>query len=392
VPALGFTLVPIDSLALRASAAAVTAFTAAALAAPPLIRLLRRRSIGDQHEKGDSAELDRLHAGKAGTPTLGGVLIVGGALLAGLLFARLDAFVTISFAATVCTLALIGLSDDLAKLTTGGRGMARRTKLGLLVAVGLACGLAAYGNRLRVAEAAPPTRARATAAVIVPGPGLAPETTTLAPHPAPAGGDLALPFLGRAVLPLGLAYVALAMLMLVSTTNATNFTDGLDGLCAGTSAFPLGALGCVAWAVSTPTIAVHTGIGYVPEAADACVLAAATLGALVGFLWHNAHPARIFMGDTGSLAVGGALCCLALACRAELFLPLAGGVLVLEAASVVLQIGFFKLTGGRRLFRIAPIHHHFQFGGLTETQVTTRFWIVSAALSAAALLGLFVSG
>jgi len=183
--------------------------------------------------------------------------------------------------------------------------------------------------------------------------------------------------------------VLFAALVVVATCNAVNLTDGLDGLAAGSSAFTLVVYTAIAYAVGRTDFSSHLRLPFVPGAGEAAVVGAATLGATLAFLWFNAHPAEVFMGDTGSLALGGAIATLALSAKQELLLPLAGGVFVIEALSVLLQVVSFRLTG-RRILRIAPLHHHFEFAGLCETKVTVRLWIVAAVLATLALAALKV--
>jgi phospho-N-acetylmuramoyl-pentapeptide-transferase len=385
----------------RAAMAAVFAFVFGVAIGPGLIRALRRRKIGDVAEKGDSGELDRLHEGKKGTPTMGGLLIVGAALGAVLLFGRLDAFFVRLLVPAIVALAAIGWVDDRAKLTSRGRGLRARTKLALQAAVGLAVGLAlqVHFSQESLASAAPsPDELEARdldlAAAAFGGAGLAPlPPPTPAARARPAnlvdGTALYIPFLKSAVIPLGLAFALFAAFVVLATVNAVNFTDGLDGLAAGTSAFTLLVFTAVAYAVGRTDFSAYLLLPYVPGAGEAAVVGASVLGATLAFLWYNAHPAEIMMGDTGSLGLGGAIAGLALSSKQELLLVIAGGVFVLEALSVVLQIASFKLTG-RRIFRIAPIHHHFQFGGTFETKVTVRLWIVAAILAVAALATLKV--
>lgn len=381
----------------RAAAAAVLAFALGIIFGPAAIRALRRRKIGDRPEKGDSARLDALHQGKKGTPTMGGLIIVGATLAATLAFARLDAFPVQVLIAAILALAAIGFVDDRAKLASRGRGLSARRKLALQAAVGVAVGLAMQIHHARPMEAYAPTpdelvdaRDLDVAAVIGGGAGVQPIPAPAArPRNLVQGTALYVPFFKRVAIPLGLGFALFAALVLVATVNAVNFTDGLDGLAAGTSAFAIAVYLAIAYVVGRQDFSAYLGLPFVPEAGEAAVAGAAALGATLAFLWFNAHPAEVFMGDTGSLPLGGTIAVLALTVKQELLLLVAGGVFVLEGLSVVLQIASFKLTG-RRLFRIAPLHHHFQFGGAFETKVTTRLWIVAAMLAVAALASLKV--
>ncbi|RME77015.1 MAG: phospho-N-acetylmuramoyl-pentapeptide-transferase [Planctomycetota bacterium] len=388
------TLLPVNLLryiTVRAGLAALTAFSLGLLFTPVWIRLMRRLQFGEQVAKGDSAELDALHRNKRGTPTLGGVPIVLTALVGIVAFARLDAFFPLLVLFATLALAAIGLADDRRKLHSSGRGLSARRKLALECAVGLCVGAALFAHYesrdFRVEAATRPAlalEAPATART---------ETSRAEPSPQPLppveGTALTVPFFKGVSVPLGLGFVFFAALVLVATCNAVNLTDGLDGLAAGSSVFVLLVYTLIAYVVGRADFSAYLQLPYVPGAGEAAVAGAALTGATLAFLWYNAHPAEIFMGDTGSLALGGAIAVLALSVKQELLLVLAGGVFVLEALSVVLQVASFRLTG-RRIFRIAPLHHHFEFGGQFETKVTTRLWITGAILCVLALMTLKV--
>jgi phospho-N-acetylmuramoyl-pentapeptide-transferase len=365
----------------RAAMAAVTAFLFGIAAGPFVIGYLRRKKIGDLAEKGDSKALDDLSKGKRATPTMGGVLIVGATLVATLLFARLDAFFVRLCLFAMLSLGALGFVDDRAKLFTKGKGTSARTKLRIQAAIGLAIGLALYFHS--------GTDPRVEAETFMYGED---ETATQAlgqlAHLA-RGDAIYFPFKAGLSLGLGLGYAVFAAFVVVATCNAVNFTDGLDGLAAGCSSLTLLVYVAVAYAVGRVDFSEHLRLPFVPGAGEAAVFGAAALGGTLAFLWFNAHPAEVFMGDTGSLALGGAIAALALSAKQELLLVVAGGVFVVEGGSVCLQIASFKLTG-RRIFRIAPLHHHFQFGGQFETKVTARFWIVGAILAMLALATLKV--
>ncbi len=364
----------------RAALAALTAFVLGIAAGPFLIGWLRRKKIGEQTDKGDSRALDELHRTKRDTPTMGGVLIVGATLAATLLFARLDAFFVQLGLGAMVALGALGFVDDRAKLVTRGRGTPARTRLYIQTAIGFAVGIAIYAH-YGMADAVADTVEFHMG-----------EDETLAAagtaHFA-EGTALYLPFFKGVSIGLGLGYAVFAALVVVATCNAVNLTDGLDGLAAGCSSLVLLTYVAIAYVVGRADFSSYLRVPFVPGAGEAAVFGAAALGATLAFLWYNAHPAQIFMGDTGSLALGGAIAALALTVKGELLLPLAGGVFVVEAGSVLLQVASFKLTG-RRIFRIAPIHHHFQFAGQFETKITTRFWIVGAILALLALATLKV--
>jgi len=366
-------------ITVRSALAAVTAFLLALAAGPFVIAALRARKIADLVEKGESATLDELHKSKRATPTMGGILIVGATLVSTLLFARLDAFYVQAGLFAMLSLGALGFVDDYRKLFTKGKGLSSRAKLRAQVAIGLAIGLSIYVHTLA-------TDNRALAESFSSAEDQA-QVATVAHFVN--GTALYVPFVKSVSFPLGVAYVAFAALVVVATCNAVNFTDGLDGLAAGTSIFTIGTFVVIAYIAGRIDWTTHLLLPFVPGAGEAAVFGSAALGAVLAFLWYNAHPAEVFMGDTGSLALGGIIAVLALAVKQELLLPLAGGVFVMEGASVVLQIASFKLTG-KRIFRCAPIHHHFQFGGQFETKVAMRFWIVGAILALISLATLKV--
>ena len=345
VGALGGGTLPVPA---RAAGAAAAAALAVAFAGGPAIRLLRGRGAGERVAKGDAPALDRLMGGKAGTPTCGGLLVLPALVAAAALFADPTApGVPACLGATVAT-GLIGLADDLAKLRGRPKGTSIRLRLALEALLGLGLAAAAWS------------------AVAAEG---------MAPLLLPGLGALGLPFV---------AFAALAVLTLAGAVNAVNVTDGLDGLAPGLVA--LCAAGCAAAAATLAWPAPAARLGTIPvaHAGEVAVFAAATAGACAGFLWHNCHPAKVFLGNVGAAGLGGALGAIAITARVEAALVVGGAVLVAEAGSVLLQIVSFRAFG-RRLFRIAPLHHRYQFVGWPEPAVTVRFWLAGTAALAALL-------
>jgi phospho-N-acetylmuramoyl-pentapeptide-transferase len=331
----------------RAICAAITAFLVCIVLGPSVIRWLRVQKMGEQIRTDSSTLNDILHgSGKVGTPTMGGILIVVAILTATALFGRLDNLNVILCAWTTAAMGMLGAVDDWQKLTVkGSKGMSARRKLALQSGI----------------------------AVVV--------VAAMMAH-SPAGekpGIVQIPLLHTAMWDLGLFYVVAGSLVLVGASNAVNLTDGLDGLAAGCSAMAALALGAVVYAVGRSDWSQWLNMSHVASAGEVTVYMAAVGGACVGFLWWNCHPASVFMGDTGSLALGGGLATAAMAARQEWALALAGGIFVFEALSVVIQVGWFKRTG-KRVFKCAPFHHHLQFLGWKETQVVTRLWICGAIL------------
>jgi phospho-N-acetylmuramoyl-pentapeptide-transferase len=337
----------------RALCAALAAFLACVAFGPAVIRWLQMQRVGE-NIRTDSARLNEILRGaqKAKTPTMGGVLIIGAASLATVLFGRLDNLAVLLTLWTTVAMGMLGAADDWRKLTVpGSKGMGAWTKIGWQTAI---------------------------ASVVV-------VALWLHGGPGSMSGQVTVPFTRAAVLDLGALYLLLGVFVVVGSSNAVNLTDGLDGLAAGCSALAALALAPVAYAAGRVDWSSFLHMAHVPGVGEVAVGVAALGGACVGFLWWNCHPAQVFMGNTGSLALGGGLAVAALASRQEWALALAGGVFVWEALSVVLQVAWFKRTGNR-IFRCAPFHHHLQFGGWTETQVVTRLWIVSALLCLVTLL------
>lgn len=369
----------------RATLAVVLGFVIVWAFAPRVIRLLMRLKIGDRPEF-DHATLNRLTQSKRNTPTMGGSLIVAGIFLSTLLLANLQSFYVRMGLFCIVWLAVLGGVDDWLKLTADRRsgtrdGLRLWEKLVFQIALGALLAIFA----LRHGEAA-------SAAL------------RFEPEYRPFYNVLHIPFykgqrIGTALREEGgsdpgygyglvLAtpvFVLLAVLVIAGTSNAVNLTDGMDGLASGCVALNAFAFMVLAFIVGSSRLARALLLYHIPGAAELSVLCGAALGACLGFLWYNAYPAQVFMGDTGSLPLGGLMGYVAIVTRLELMLLLVGGVFVIEALSVLLQIVYFKSTGGKRFFRCAPLHHHFHLGGWTETQTVTRFWLLSALFAALAL-------
>ncbi len=331
----------------RAGGAFMTALIFGFLFGPPLINVLRKRQGKGQPIRDDGPEG---HFAKAGTPTMGGLLIVGALMTSTLLWARLDnGFVWIVLFVTL-TYGLIGFADDYAKVSKQNTaGVSGRVRLGLGFVIAL---IAAYW------------------------------ATTL--HPAELQFGLALPFFKDTLLNLGLFFLPFAMIVIVGAANAVNLTDGLDGLAIMPVMIAAGTLGIIAYAVGRVDFTEYLDVHYVPGTGEILIFAAGVIGGGLGFLWYNAPPAAVFMGDTGSLALGGAIGAIAVATKHELVLGIVGGLFVVEALSVIIQVLYFKRTG-KRVFLMAPIHHHYEKKGWSEPQIVIRFWIIALIL---AMIGL----
>ncbi len=331
----------------RAACAALTALILSIVLGPVLIRWLRSRQIGQTiREEGPKA-----HQAKAGTPTMGGVLINLAIALPTFLFADIESrYVWVALGATLLAM-LIGVGDDWRKVARKhNRGLTGRQKLLLQTLVGIGVGAASLWLFDR--------------------------------RPDPTG--ISFPFLKNVHLELGIAYVVFAAVVVVGSSNAVNLTDGLDGLAIGATLVASATFAILAYIAGHAKVASYLFVPSVPGAGELAVFCAAIVGASLGFLWFNAHPAEVFMGDTGSLALGAALGTVAVLIKQEVLLVLVGGLFVVEAVSVILQVSSFKLTG-KRIFRMAPIHHHFELAGWAESKVITRFWIVAILFALFAL-------
>ncbi len=467
----------------RAGGAAVTGFLLCLIFGPLIIRRLHELKIGQFIKKDHVADLHALHKGKAGTPTMGGVMIIGGTVAALLLWGRLTNRLLWLSILVILMLGTVGFIDDYIKLRRKHNdGLSARAKFIGQIFTGLLLGIYLYCNPITVSASTVYPRD------IIDWPGLesalakAAASTTMTPQkkiwdtfPAEVKGILSeavgrgvtverdrlaaiqglntalrgrdlydprlwpdnmtnrelesfcqrgvdslnsrdlvrmnrllveaalpgavaasepdlhtkvgVPGFKNLFIPLGIGYILFVVFVMVSISNAVNLTDGLDGLAAGVSVISILTYAGIAYIVSRADWSHYLFLTYVPEASELFVFGAALLGTGLGFLWFNGHPAEVFMGDTGSLALGGAIGSLALLTKQELLLPVVAGIFVLEALSVVIQVASFKTTG-KRVFRMAPLHHHFELMGWVETKVTMRFWIVAlvfALLSLATL-------
>jgi phospho-N-acetylmuramoyl-pentapeptide-transferase len=332
-------------LTFRSMMALISSFVISLLIGSWLINRLKVSQHGGETIREDTPAQ---HRKKAGTPTMGGLLILTALLLSTLLWANLtNRYVWMVILAT-SGFGLIGLWDDLTKLRTR-RGIPARAKF--LAQTGLVLVLL-------------------SSLYLWPVDGF----TTM----------LSIPFLKGWLVPLGWLWIPFAMLVIVGSSNAVNLTDGLDGLATVPVITAGFAFGLIAYLTGNFRAADYLKILNVKGAGELSVFSAALIGAAIGFLWFNCYPAEVFMGDVGSLALGAGIGMLAVLTKAELLLPLIGGLYVVEAVSVIIQVASFKLTG-RRVFRMAPLHHHFELEGWSEPKITVRFWIVSFALALLAL-------
>jgi phospho-N-acetylmuramoyl-pentapeptide-transferase len=346
----------------RTAFASLTALFTALIVGPMVINRLREFQIGQYiREEGPKG-----HQKKAGTPTMGGLLIVIAIIVPTLLWADLgNRFVWIAVFGT-CAYAAIGFADDYTKVAhRRNLGLTARQKLGLQFAAGIL---------IAVALIAMQTHGIYSTKLIVPffkqfHPDLVIGTLVRSPHLWPL-----------AFLP----FVVFVALVIVFSSNAVNLTDGLDGLAIGCTVIAAGALAVLTYVSGHATFATYLELQRMPQVAELTIFCGAMVGSAIGFLWYNAHPAEVFMGDVGSLALGGAIGTVAVMIKQELLLPFIGGVFVIEAVSVILQVGSYKLRK-KRIFKMAPLHHHFELMGWSESKIIVRFWIASLVFALFAL-------
>jgi phospho-N-acetylmuramoyl-pentapeptide-transferase len=352
-------------ITLRAVLATLTALAISLLAGPLVIRKLTAYKIG-QAVRNDGPQT---HLTKAGTPTMGGALVLLSILTATLLWADLaNRFV---WAVLVVTFGFgaIGWVDDYRKVVKNNpKGLSAKEKffwqslIGLLAAAYLAFAISAPGNA-RILDLLASWAASGFSLTL------------------PARADLIVPFYKNIAFPLGVVgFIVLSYLVIVGTSNAVNLTDGLDGLAIMPAVMVAGGLAVFAMVTGRVDYSRYLLFPYIPGAAELTVFCGALVGAGLGFLWWNAYPAEVFMGDVGALALGAALGTVAIIVRQEIVLFFMGGVFVAETLSVMIQVLYFRWSGGKRVFRMAPLHHHYELSGWKESQVVVRFWIITMML------------
>ncbi|MGF9563924.1 phospho-N-acetylmuramoyl-pentapeptide-transferase [Neorhizobium sp. JUb45] len=337
----------------RTGAAAFTSAFIVFMFGPSIIASLRVRQGRGQPIRADGPQT---HFKKAGTPTMGGLMILAGILGGSLLWADLSNIYVVSTLLVTLGFGAIGFYDDYLKVTKqSDKGFSGKARLGIEF---LIAGVATF-FMMRMALAT------------------GQSGSTL-------GSSIAFPFFKDFVVNLGMFFVLFGGFVIVAAGNSVNLTDGLDGLAIVPVMIAAASFGIISYVAGNAVFANYLQINFVPGTGELAVILGAVIGAGLGFLWFNAPPAAIFMGDTGSLALGGLIGSVAVATKHEIVMAIIGGLFVMETLSVIIQVGFFKLTG-RRVFLMAPIHHHFEKLGWTESQVVIRFWIIAVGL---ALLGL----
>jgi phospho-N-acetylmuramoyl-pentapeptide-transferase len=344
----------------RSAAAAITALLISFIVGPRIIRKLKSNQIGE------AAKLELtgvgLHEGKAGTPTMGGIIVLTALLIPTLLWANIsNAYIILVFIVTLW-LGIVGFIDDYLKVVKKyKKGLIGRYKLAGQIAVGLILGGTIY---------------------FFPdwfSPGFD-QINTLT----------TVPFAKYVNLDFGIFYIPVVIFVLTATSNAVNLTDGLDGLAIGTVGISVFALAIISYVTGNAIFSSYLTITHLPGSGELTIFAAALVGAALGFLWYNSYPAQIFLGDTGSLALGGAIGALAILIKKEFLLPILGGIFFAETLSVILQVSYFKYTKkrfgeGKRIFKIAPLHHHFEKSGWHEAKIVVRFYIMAIMLAIIAM-------
>jgi len=330
----------------RAGMAVFTSFLLCIIFAPIFIDKFKKRQIHENVKRDDCPQLDTLHSTKQGTPTMGGIFIIGSILISVLLWCDLSSrYVQLTFL-TCLWLAILGFADDYVKLTrkkAKKRGLSALTKFCWQLLLGFLVGGFIFAN---------------------------PTTST----------KLDIPFLKAMTIDLGIFYIPFALFVIIGACNAVNLTDGLDGLAIGCVLIAALGLGALSYISGNIKFTEYLFLPYIGGSGELSVFCAAIIGASLGFLWFNCYPASIFMGDVGSLALGGTLGVIAVFIKKEFLLVLLGGVLVVEALSVILQVTSYKLTR-KRIFKVSPLHHHLQLCGWNESKIIVRFWIIAIILA-----------
>lgn len=391
-------------ISFRGAAAFLLSLVIALVFGKKIIRFLRRKQIGETVRHLGLAGQEE----KAGTPTMGGVIIILATVVPVLLFARLDNIYLVLLLITTLWMGAIGFLDDYIKVFRKNKdGLKGRFKVVGQVGLGLLVGCVLYFSPQVTIREASPERMTVVQAVggaeSVSGEGQerflqAEEHSTKTTIPFVKNNEFDYAYLiswlgGNYRDWVWLLFIPVVIFIITAVSNGANLTDGIDGLAAGTSAVQASVLGLFAWLSGNIIFADYLNIMYIPDVGELMVFICAFVGALIGFLWYNAYPAQVFMGDTGSLTIGGIIAVLAICVRKELLLPLISGIFLVEALSVMIQVSYFKYTKrkygqGRRIFLMSPLHHHYQKKGLHESKIVTRFWIISVFLAVLSIVTL----
>jgi phospho-N-acetylmuramoyl-pentapeptide-transferase len=389
-------------LSFRAALALITSLLISLAFGEQWIKYLNKKQVGETvRDLGLEGQLE-----KQGTPTMGGLIILASIIIPALLFARLDNVYIILMLFTTIWLGALGFIDDYIKVfKKNKKGLSGRYKIVGQVILGLVVGLVMYFNKnvvIREKQVNPVSQVYSV--INKSGPSARysitdiHSTRTTIPFLKNNEFDYAmlLKWLGPGYEKWAfLIFIPIVILIITGVSNGANLTDGMDGLAAGTSAIIGATLGILAWVSGNIIFADYLNIMYLPNVGELAVYISAFVGATVGFLWYNTYPAQVFMGDTGSLAIGGIIAVFAIIIRKELLIPIFGGIFLAESISVILQVSYFKYTRkrygvGKRIFKMAPLHHHFQKLGFPEPKIVLRFFIVGIALAVATIITLKV--
>ncbi len=354
----------------RAAAAIMCGFLIVLLSGNRVIRWLLKQKVGDRPEF-HHAKLNEITKHKGNTPTMGGIIIIGAILITTFLMADIRNFYVEMAVVCMLWLAALGAVDDWLKLTTARRtpgsrdGLYAWEKMVFQVGLGVLLAIFIYQFPQKVESIADPAGGS--------------DSTAVTAH------FLNWPFISQhIILPQAIFWV-LTVVVITGSSNAVNLTDGMDGLAAGCMAIVSFAFLALAYVTGDARWAPRLNFNFISQTGELAIICGAMTGACLGFLWYNCNPAQVFMGDTGSLALGGVIGYVAIVIRQEPMLLLVGGIFVLEAGSVMMQVSYFRMTGGKRIFLCSPIHHHFHLKGWSEQQVVVRFWLISALCAAAGL-------
>ena len=346
-------------ISFRAAGAAITALIICFLIGPKIIRTLVNHNYSETIRKSGPNS----HLTKEGTPTMGGIIILLSIILPTILWARIDNLFIITILISTVWMAIIGFIDDYLKLKKYSKGLIARYKLIGQCMLGIFIAYMIYETNINYS--------------II--------NLDNSQFNIPST-SISLPFIANGFLNINLFYIPLIIIIIMATSNAINLTDGLDGLATGLTAISTLVFGAIAYASGRIDYSNYLNIIYIPNSGELFIFSLATIGACIGFLWYNAYPAKIFMGDVGSLSLGAALGTLAILLKKEILLIIIGGVFVIESLSVILQVTYYRYTKymygkGKRILKMAPLHHHFELKGWPESHVVIRFWIIGIILA-----------
>ena len=381
-------------ISFRAGMAAVLSLLITITFGKRIIEFIQRQQIGESiRDLGLEGQMQ-----KKGTPTMGGVIIIAGILIPTFLMCKLDNVYVILLIITTIWLGLIGFLDDYIKVFKKNKeGLAGRFKIAGQVGIGLIVGLVLYFNQYTVVREPIIPVAVSTEQVVteMPPSSYHDVKSTKTTFPFLKNNELdyskIIPWLDGNYT--WIVYTLIVIVVITAVSNGANMTDGIDGLATGTSAIIGTTLGIFTYVSGNANFANYLNIMFIPNSGELAIFIAAFVGACLGFLWYNSYPAQVFMGDTGSLALGGIIAVIALAVRKELMIPILCGIFLVESLSVIMQVSYFKYTkkkygAGRRIFLMSPLHHHYQKKNIPESKIVTRFWIVGILLAIFSLVTL----